>query len=410
MWYNFKKLQGKFLLSAIAIVVLTITIIVMMGYAQNRIFTTFNQLFADSTPRLLLSQEIQSEVDSIRTLAIKFINTPGTAEQEGTPLATIKFQLLAHIDDLRRLSKNYIQINSAQSKRRADFSEFNSLENKIVLDTLTLLELKSTKPADLKTMLLKYTVLSRDMVRFNKLVFRASDQFRQQFQSQLEESSKFYKKSLVVSTVIGIVVVLLIILIVYLLSKMVVKPIVVLSRYSKQVAQAGNFQAPLMDYHSKDEVGDLYSNIKKMTKYLIKTTRSANDASKAKSMFLSSVSHEIRTPLNAIIGFSELIDSEGPVTGEQKECLLNINTSANHLLTLIGDVLDLSKIESKKLELSIEPVNFSLVLEECKKALSVLAKRFVIAQSMQSERKGPFVFSQQSRHFRRPIPSAQLIE
>jgi signal transduction histidine kinase len=88
--------------------------------------------------------------------------------------------------------------------------------------------------------------------------------------------------------------------------------------------------------------------------------------SKHKSHILASTSHELRTPLNAIIGFSEvLLDANlGPLPAEeQREFLTNILTSGKHLLRLINDLLDLSKIEAGKMELHCEPVDVADVIE-----------------------------------------------
>jgi PAS domain S-box-containing protein len=76
------------------------------------------------------------------------------------------------------------------------------------------------------------------------------------------------------------------------------------------------------------------------------------EATKLKSAFLANMSHELRTPLNIIIGFTELMHSEkvGPISTQHKEFLNDILTSSHHLLQLINDILDLSKIESGKME------------------------------------------------------------
>lgn len=94
----------------------------------------------------------------------------------------------------------------------------------------------------------------------------------------------------------------------------------------------------------------------------------AEAATEAKSKFLASMSHELRTPLNAIIGFADAIKSEiaGPMhPAEYGEYIDIILSSGNHLLGLINDVLDLSKIDAGKVELSREEVSLSALVEEC---------------------------------------------
>jgi signal transduction histidine kinase len=88
--------------------------------------------------------------------------------------------------------------------------------------------------------------------------------------------------------------------------------------------------------------------------------RRAEASSLAKTRFLAHMSHELRTPLNAILGFSELLEQElaGPLTEQQREFVGHVLTGGRHLLRLITDILDLSKIEAGKLELELERVAF----------------------------------------------------
>src|SRR5262245_32737050 len=95
-------------------------------------------------------------------------------------------------------------------------------------------------------------------------------------------------------------------------------------------------------------------------------SRQLAEASERKSQFLSSMSHELRTPLNAIIGLTEMMVTNAARFGTEKalEPLRRVNAAGTHLLGLINEILDLSKIEAGKLDLNLEPVNLSRLIDE----------------------------------------------
>ncbi|MGN1367493.1 MAG: ATP-binding protein, partial [Aristaeellaceae bacterium] len=106
-----------------------------------------------------------------------------------------------------------------------------------------------------------------------------------------------------------------------------------------------------------DRTGD-----KKIHQELEDALRAAEDASRAKTTFLNNISHDIRTPMNAIIGFTNIALKQGP-RAEIRSCLCKIRNSADHLLTLINDVLDISRIESGKIEFAPTPVDLTTVTD-----------------------------------------------
>ena len=181
----------------------------------------------------------------------------------------------------------------------------------------------------------------------------------------------------------------------------IIKPLFELNRGVEAIAKRDlNFK---VNIKSKDEIGDLAGAFNQMAQDLERTTvskeilkeqkaelastnkmligevnqrkhaqqklhqarKAAEVASRAKSEFLANMSHELRTPLNHIIGFTEIVMDEriGPVNKKQHDYLNNVHQSSQHLLSLINDILDLSKVEAGKLELTLSHVDLSAFLE-----------------------------------------------
>ena len=124
--------------------------------------------------------------------------------------------------------------------------------------------------------------------------------------------------------------------------------------------------------------------------------RRAEEASLAKSRFLATMSHELRTPLNTILGFSEVMKGElfGPHSvASYKEYSNDIHSSGQHLLMLINEILDLSRVEAGRYELKEESVSLGNVVEDCRHLLSMRAKKRDITISEAIEPNLPRVWA-----------------
>jgi signal transduction histidine kinase len=143
-------------------------------------------------------------------------------------------------------------------------------------------------------------------------------------------------------------------------SRAIAEPVITVTQVAEQVAKKSNFdlRAPIT---TDDEIGLLAKSLNRLiervserTKQLEQAKELAEAASTAKSQFLANVSHELRTPLNAVIGLSQLLQDDAADFAASPDFITDletINSAGRHLLKLINDILDVSKIEAGKMTL-----------------------------------------------------------
>jgi signal transduction histidine kinase len=147
------------------------------------------------------------------------------------------------------------------------------------------------------------------------------------------------------------------------LSSSLVPPIQRTGSRLAEIAE-GDFSGRL-DVPNRDELGSLARNVNRMNDELRRVYSELETASRHKSEFLANMSHELRTPLNAILGFSQVLQQKlfGELNSKQEEYVEDILSSGNHLLSLINDVLDLSKVEAGQIELEVAPFSMREAVE-----------------------------------------------
>jgi signal transduction histidine kinase len=189
--------------------------------------------------------------------------------------------------------------------------------------------------------------------------------------------------ALLASVVVVITVLIaLAILVSTLIARRITNPIHRLVEAAERIA-SGRLDITI-DVKSTDEVGTLAeafdvmrTSLDDRNRQLERAVEEANASSAAKTLFLAKMSHELRTPLNAVIGFTEVLIDEhyGEINPTQREYLGDVLGSGRHLLALVDDVLDLSKVESGQAEPRPEAFDLAAMLESTVRAMTELAQK-----------------------------------
>jgi signal transduction histidine kinase/DNA-binding response OmpR family regulator len=169
----------------------------------------------------------------------------------------------------------------------------------------------------------------------------------------------------------------------YAISWSLIGPVQEMDAQLKEIA-AGDFSQRVA-IPNRDELGALATNLNRMNEELGRLYQQLDTANRHKSEFLASMSHELRTPLNAIIGFSEVLLDRlfGDLNAKQEEYLQDVLESGRHLLSLINDILDLSKVEAGHMELEVGRFALPEILENGLTMIRERAGRHGIALSLE---------------------------
>ncbi len=223
--------------------------------------------------------------------------------------------------------------------------------------------------------------------RFERLANQLVNRAEADMVASIEASHAAYIASRWIVTGVAFASIALALLLGYVISWSLIGPVKRMDDQLRQIS-SGNFSQRL-EIPNRDELGALAANLNRMNEELGRLYHELETASRHKSQFLANMSHELRTPLNAILGYTELIldGIYGGAPEKIREALERVQHGGRHLLGLVNDVLDLSKIEAGQLTLSLHDYSLKEVVHTVFSAVEPLAaeKKLAVKISVPSD-------------------------
>jgi len=339
------KLNGAFFVIVALLIVFGFVVLQVLG-GMNRRSEDLSQL------RRKVAAFRQLQLDTIAQLYNVTSTLLSPQERE---LESALRQLNEYRYDLERLQ--FVTKDEEELFRKIN-AEHERL-NQLIVQVLELTRQRDfTKAKELR---IQTAPLANSLERLtNEMVNRAEADM----EARVDESHGAYLTSRWVIIGFAVGSIGLAILLGYAVSSSLMGPVTLMDKRLGQIA-SGDFSRRV-EVQNRDELGTLANNLNRMNNELRGLYHQIETASRHKSDFLASMSHELRTPLNAIIGYSEMLTEEAE-DRNQKDLipdLQKIRASGKHLLVLINDILDLSKIEAGKVELSPETFDIAGLVEE----------------------------------------------
>jgi signal transduction histidine kinase len=355
------RVQVKLLTAFLAIAML----LIMMGAVGLELLSGVNQR-AEELIKLQRKIEAYRQVQHATTTQLYSVTSALLASDERTLSSTLRQlnQFGYDVDRLQFVAKDEVEL---LARFRQDYDRFVEVVTQVVelisaRRTVAAREMQTTQASPMADRLERLT---------NQLVNKAEADMV----AGIEASKQAYEDSRYVVIAFALGSIALALVLGYAISWSLVGPVEEIEARLNQVA-AGDF-AQRVHVVNRDELGALAANVNAMCEQLGRLYQQLEAASQHKSQFLANMSHELRTPLNAIIGVTEMLREDAQDRGQDAdfEPLDRVLGAGRHLLALINDILDLSKIEAGRMELHLESFSLEPLIDDVVKTIETLAAK-----------------------------------
>jgi signal transduction histidine kinase len=353
------RVQIKLLAAFLAIVML----LIIVGAVGLQVLSEVNER-TEELIKLQRKIEAYRQVQHDTTSQLYSVSSALLSSDDLTLLSTLRQlnQFGYDVDRLQFVAKDEVEL---LGRFRQDYDQFVEIVTHVVEliragRAVEAREIQAAQAAPLADRLERLT---------NQLVNKAEADVV----AGIETSKQAYENSqwIVIAFALGSIVLAL--ALGYAISWSLIGPVKEIEARLNQVA-AGDF-THRVDVINRDELGALASDVNKMSEELGRLYQQLETASKHKSQFLANMSHELRTPLNAIIGVSEMLREDAEALKQDTEPLDRVLGAGRHLLALINDILDLSKIEAGRMELHLETFSLVPVIKDVAKTIEPMAAK-----------------------------------